>query len=142
MIGTYKNERDVRERRGREFITSICNPLFVTMIVNKIEDNVCNECVPEFSFTTIVLWYVLLFLFLVSYLLFFFCSIERENASVIREHLSRARSRIVSLYFFFCAFSSFLSFYVLSPPYDNTILSGSDFYARRHLCTTLRCHSS
>lgn len=36
-----KNERE-------EFITSICKPLFVTMIVNKMENTVCNECVPEF----------------------------------------------------------------------------------------------
>ena len=72
------NERDFRERRGREFITSICNPLFVTMIVNKIEDNVCNECVPEFSFTTIELWYVLLS---VSCFVFF-CFIEEKEGKV------------------------------------------------------------
>lgn len=37
-----------RRNKREEFITSICKPLFVTMIVNKIENTVCNVCVPEF----------------------------------------------------------------------------------------------
>lgn len=44
-----RKERTRRQKNERkEFITSICKPLFVTMIVNKMENTVCNECVPEF----------------------------------------------------------------------------------------------
>lgn len=98
-----RKERTRRQKNERkEFITSICKPLFVTMIVNKMENTVCNECVPEFHPSN---WFTRYD----SFIFFFYSSSNFYSKEKIIFGISKQSYLPL---FFFCTFSS-LSFYIL-----------------------------
>lgn len=105
-----RKERTRRQKNERkEFITSICKPLFVTMIVNKMENTVCNECVPEFHPSN---WFTRYDSFIFFILQIF----------IARKDIFGISKQSYLPLFFFCTFSS-LSFYILfSRKYMNSLV--------------------